>query len=272
MTKGVLKHFVLGEYKPKTKEEKEIVKIISELERIHSTFREPKQIILDLYGISDIEEFYPKGTKKLVSKKYYQSVDALYEKDINSVLVKLSMFIYMMYHFRYFKDLNEFLIIALTVISYLSNSIYESIAKISKPITFMQKHSKAMEKAVKEAEKAEGDITFIYLVLIDYLTDLLEDSKAKVANLTHEDIEEELSVKEQNVSVDILMKKNPELSRREARFLVSHNSKGEKYTIQDFMKYTNSSYETGRYSLENLVKLGFYTKEKVGKKYMYKVK
>jgi predicted transcriptional regulator len=78
-------------------------------------------------------------------------------------------------------------------------------------------------------------------------------------------------MKEKNLSIDKIMKKDPELSEREARFYISHNHENESYTIQDFMKYTNSSYETSRYSLEHLTKMGYYTKEKVGKKFVYKV-
>jgi Fic family protein len=69
-----------------------------------------------------------------------------------------------------------------------------------------------------------------------------------------------------------LMFKFPTLSEKAAQFYVANNNPENSYTIQSFREYVGSSYETARYSLDNLVKLGLYSKTKVGKKYVYKAK
>ena len=80
---------------------------------------------------------------------------------------------------------------------------------------------------------------------------------------------ENLSLLEKTITIKTLIRDYPEISNRQAEFYVSHKDKESSYTLKDFQKFIGSSYETSRYSMDNLVKLGFYDKIKVGKKYVY---
>ena len=62
----------------------------------------------------------------------------------------------------------------------------------------------------------------------------------------------------------------PELSKKDLKFLAHANNKNLNYTIQKYQNLTNSSYETGRKSLDKLTDLKLFTKQKIGKKFVYK--
>lgn len=61
----------------------------------------------------------------------------------------------------------------------------------------------------------------------------------------------------------------PKLKRKEAHFYAGHCTIGLHYTIEDFKTTEHTVYETARTSLERLVILGFYRKDKTGKKFTY---
>ena len=75
--------------------------------------------------------------------------------------------------------------------------------------------------------------------------------------------------RDKNISKEKILLSHPSLSKKQAEFLISCNEKGNNYTLSHFQKQTHSSYETSRYSLEQLVELGFYKKDKIGKKFVY---
>lgn len=69
---------------------------------------------------------------------------------------------------------------------------------------------------------------------------------------------------------DDIAKQLPELSRYELTFIDKFNDTNHNYTISDFQTLNNTSYETSRKSLEKLKDLSLYSKQKVGKKFIYK--
>ncbi len=61
----------------------------------------------------------------------------------------------------------------------------------------------------------------------------------------------------------------PEVSKNDEKFITISHDKRVFYSISDYMKDTNCSYETARSGLERLTKLELFTKQKRGKKFVY---
>ncbi len=66
-----------------------------------------------------------------------------------------------------------------------------------------------------------------------------------------------------------LLEYYPFLQKEQVSFYVEHRDSYCYYTIQQYMKYNDVCYETARMHLEQLVRLGWYVKKKVGKKFVY---
>ena len=62
----------------------------------------------------------------------------------------------------------------------------------------------------------------------------------------------------------------PQLSKKETRFINKYHQINHNYDLNDFIELNRSSYETARRSLEKLASLKFYSKSKVGRKFIYK--
>lgn len=67
-----------------------------------------------------------------------------------------------------------------------------------------------------------------------------------------------------------LMETYPSLKQTQAHFYATHCTIGKSYTIQQFKKTEMTSYETARTSMDYLTSLGFYNKEKLRNKFIYK--
>lgn len=61
----------------------------------------------------------------------------------------------------------------------------------------------------------------------------------------------------------------PELTINDIKFIKKYNKINQHYSINDYTKLNKSSYETGRKALEKLKQLKLYTKNKLGKKFVY---
>ncbi len=59
------------------------------------------------------------------------------------------------------------------------------------------------------------------------------------------------------------------LKKGEAKFYARHCTLGMYYTIEQYRKCVKCVYETARTSMDHLAELGYYNKEKVGKKFVY---
>lgn len=81
------------------------------------------------------------------------------------------------------------------------------------------------------------------------------------AGLQQEDIDK--------IAID-LMETYPTLRKTQAHFYASHCTIGRSYTIQEFKKCEDTSYETARTSMDYLAQLGFYEKAQVRNKFVYR--
>lgn len=78
---------------------------------------------------------------------------------------------------------------------------------------------------------------------------------------------EQISPLEQD-EVD-LCERYPMLQKESIAFYVRHRKLHHYYTLQDYMQSASVCYETARYSMEKLVELKWYQKQKIGKKFVY---
>lgn len=121
-------------------------------------------------------------------------------------------------------------------------------------------------KYMKEVEMFQlmRDCTVEYFHFIDklylHLTDTMLSLKSKSETL-----------KPIELNLQELIRRYPMLSETQLRFYVLHRELNHFYTISDYRKECQVCYETARYSLEQFVELHWYTKCKIGKKFVYKV-
>lgn len=66
-----------------------------------------------------------------------------------------------------------------------------------------------------------------------------------------------------------LLETHPSMKKGEAYFYARHHTVGKYYTLAQYKKQLDCAYETARTSMEHLVKLGYYRKEKYKNKYVY---
>lgn len=78
-----------------------------------------------------------------------------------------------------------------------------------------------------------------------------------------------LTDKEIKAKVEDLLESDPFLKKAQAHFYVTHCTVGKFYTIQEFIKLERCVYETGRTSMDGLVKLGYYKREQIKNKFVY---
>ena len=86
--------------------------------------------------------------------------------------------------------------------------------------------------------------------------------KLQLVKLKHSPFMNEGDVKE-------LCARYPFLSDAQVQFYCAHRQAMHYYTVSDYAKWNQCSHETARTSLNELVKLGWYKKQKVGKKFVY---
>lgn len=92
----------------------------------------------------------------------------------------------------------------------------------------------------------------------------------------HQLLHQQLIIQRANRNVSYLkelrlLERYPALKPYQAEFFEHHRSAGHYYTVEQFLLYCNTCYETARMSMEEFVRLGWYKKEKCGKKYIYYV-
>jgi len=66
-----------------------------------------------------------------------------------------------------------------------------------------------------------------------------------------------------------LLETHPSMKKGEAVFYARHHTVGKYYTLSQYKHQLECAYETARTSMEHLVKLGYYRKEKYKNKYVY---
>mgnify|MGYP006875948527 CR=1 FL=1 len=108
---------------------------------------------------------------------------------------------------------------------------------------------------------SELDVTSNFLSLLSHLRLKFSDEMIS------------LSSKKPNspLTMDVaeLCERYPMLQKESVSFYVKHRRLHHYYTLQEYMKACGVCYETARYSMEKLVDLHWYQKQKIGKKFVY---
>lgn len=98
------------------------------------------------------------------------------------------------------------------------------------------------------------------------------ETKAQVLKRYEENAPKEevhLSEKELKAKMNDLLEMDPMLKKSQAHFYVHHCTVGRYYTIQQFVKFEGCVYETGRTSMDELAKLGYYRRDQIKNKFVY---
>ncbi len=120
-----------------------------------------------------------------------------------------------------------------------------------------------MEEIIDKIHSADTDldVTSAFLSLLVMLRLKLSDEMISLKR------NEQLSPLDQD-EVN-LCERYPMLQKESIAFYVRHRKLHHYYTLQDYMKEADVCYETARYSMEKLVELKWYQKQKIGKKFVY---
>lgn len=98
------------------------------------------------------------------------------------------------------------------------------------------------------------DLTYMFRIFLDEFMNVMRTGKSKVSKVYHK---------------DELKQKFPKLNDTHLFFILKHCDKNAYYTISQFQKFTDFSYEGSRLAMQMLCEEGFYQKIKIGKKYCY---
>ena len=116
-------------------------------------------------------------------------------------------------------------------------------------------------KAIMDAENPEGDLTYFVL----YYTSMMMDSIKLVLGRFEKEFHKKLVQ-------ECMGKLGLSLSNRQAKSIDSLlKGKMAVLTVEDYTKRFKVAYETGRSDLNQLVEWGLLTKDKAGKKFVYKL-
>ncbi|BDU67573.1 MAG: hypothetical protein TYPL_2260 [Candidatus Tyloplasma litorale] len=246
----------------KDEDEEKIIFIYNNLEKIISKLCMP----IEIYKI-----FYSDKTfnQKKFGDIHTSLVMTLKSNKINSILTKCSAILYSILSTKMFGDVS-YEIALLSLLSLLRNSYNGELFKGISLFKTLDYFKYRIIQLVDEVKNSDGDLTFLtqeFSNILIYCGDLATDQINDF--IKYSERYNILSEKDKNKNYVNILKKYPQLSKMQARFYIDNSKKNYKYTIKDFKEYSKSSYETSRYSLEKLVKVNLYSKEKVGKKYIY---
>ncbi len=263
VSRSTVENIVVDNEEPISADEKKINKFYDNFIKINSKLTSPREIaklFFNIKGLKD-EEFDDIHTSLM---------ETLKSDRISSILTKSASIIYAINSNKMFGD-KSYEVTILSLHSLLKNS-YKGV--ILKGLSFFNsfdyfKHE--IEKSINEGEKNNGDLTYLTLSLISIIMYCVNISNEQIDSFIKNEVRyNSLTTRDKNKNVKQILKNYPRLSKKQTEFFVAHNDPRSSYSIKDFEKYIGSSYETARYSLDNLVEAGFYKKSKVGKKYVYK--
>ncbi len=136
----------------------------------------------------------------------------------------------------------------------------------------LQEKEYNLENAFQETTNYQGDITYLLNVFLDGAKKAISAYEIKMENLLldYQMSDHKLSILENELAIKDIVNMNPLISYRQAKFFINHNQADTHYDLNHFRNFTKCSYETARYSMDNLVNHNFYEKQKIGKKFVYK--
>ena len=112
-----------------------------------------------------------------------------------------------------------------------------------------------------DVDACEHDMTYMFLRFLERLQLKLSDRMVLLKGVNQNE--------ERVLELSALMERYPQLSKEALSFYVTHRCMGHYYTIQQYTAYCHVCYETARYSLDQLVNMRWYQKQKMGKKFVY---
>ena len=182
-------------------------------------------------------------------------------------LIKIAICLYFAKHYRFADPLPHFLIaywLQLQLNAYFPNlNQYISVPAIIN-------HAKTWsDNAYANSSNQNNNLTYYVVFILNLLLQALNSATEYISNdLSWNDSHSNQTGKAK-FNLDELKKQWPQLSSKQLRFLLHLQTNLGNYTITDFCKLINCSYETGRYSLEQLAKLNILEKAKVQKHFVY---
>lgn len=103
------------------------------------------------------------------------------------------------------------------------------------------------------------DLTKEFVSFLHYIQNIIIRQKASVI----------IDENKQEQTLGILMEQYPQLQQENLSFYVYHRNLYHSYTIRQYMEFHEVSHETARSAMERLKDYRFYTRRKVGKRYVY---
>lgn len=247
---------------PKNDEDWKIIKLYDNMVVIINKLTSPREIAKIFFGFKDFE-------KKKFNDIHTSLVETVKSDKINSLLTKASAIIFGIFANNIFgKDSYDVAI--LSIISLLRNSYQGEILKGISFFKISDYFKFEINNAIEIGLKDNGDLTYLISLFSSVMMYSIRLSSEQIETYIKNEIRyNSLSLKDKNINIKLITKENPELSKKQIKFFVEHSDIRSNYTVKDFQEYFGTSYETARYSLENLVEKKFYKKKKVGKKYVY---
>ena len=176
----------------------------------------------------------------------------------------------------------------------LIHSDYEAVACYLNIEQFMD--SEAYEKCMLEVQRTR-DVTYLLDFLLPYLLASVEQILDRLVGLQKQAViieqkqpqsmsvptpvalpketipfsasESTIGEVEANRLQQHLLETHPSMKKGEAFFYSRHQTVGKYYTLSHYKQQLSCAYETARTSMEHLVQLGYYRKEKYKNKYVY---
>jgi Fic family protein len=176
----------------------------------------------------------------------------------------------------------------------LIHSDYEAVACYLNIEQFMD--SEAYEKCMLEVQRTR-DVTYLLDFLLPYLLASVEQILDRLVGLQKQAViieqkqpqsmsvptpvalpketipfsasESTIGEVEANRLQQHLLETHPSMKKGEAFFYARHHTVGKYYTLSHYKQQLSCAYETARTSMEHLVQLGYYRKEKYKNKYVY---
>lgn len=236
--------------------------------------------VLDFESLSDfiydlnlkISQNNEYKTKEYLNNNLYLFLENF---SILDSLVKYSLLIYFLLRFRIFPFFNKETVCLICSL-FISNEY-----KILKFLDYENDYEELEDMVKQSINKSETDATFFVLDHLDYLfkkaVSFIKDNIFVAKKFPFKDssnidkLVKDINVLPHNVSPEVkeMMSKYPILTEKQVIFYLKHREFGKVITIQDFIEEESVCYETGRTSLDLLVKLGFYDKRKIRKKFVY---
>lgn len=247
----------------KNEEDKEIISLIEKLDDVREEITTPIKISKKFYGI---EISNPNKNIPI----HDSMMETIIDPNIGSGITKISSMMYSLISNEMFgKKTYEVMIIM--AISMTANSNFTTMMCSISKFETLAKFKEKILKAIENAKNDDGDLTYLTLVMIDFFIFASETSSQNIINfIENETRYNSVSLRDRNANIKIIEKEHPDLSKKQILFYVQNSNNLFFYSVKDFQNQFGTSYETARYSMEKLVKKGFYKKEKVGKKYVYK--